>query len=114
MTTFSQPAAEHLAEKLGNNDQQWMSRPDLPCLSESDKPLDIRYHADQYFDPATDPGTQGKSAARAAAEARKLCAGCEVKNECLAFALDTGEEWGVWGGLTARDRKKLRKNSAAA
>lgn len=105
-----------LTELLGGNAEHWMDNPDRPCLSPSDAPLDIRDHADQWFDPATDPSPHTKTAHRGAAWARKLCAGCptEVKNACLAYALENDEEWGVWGGLTAGERKKLRKNGAAA
>ena len=36
-----------------------------------------------------------------------MCAGCPVKTECLAEALDNEIEWGVWGGLTERERRAL-------
>jgi WhiB family redox-sensing transcriptional regulator len=42
--------------------------------------------------------------------AKQLCAGCPVRTECLAEALDNRIEWGVWGGLTERERRAvLRK-----
>ena len=39
--------------------------------------------------------------------ARLLCAGCPVRYECLAEALDNRIEWGVWGGMTERERRQL-------
>ncbi len=39
--------------------------------------------------------------------AKQLCMGCPVRTECLAEALDNGIEWGVWGGLTERERRAL-------
>lgn len=39
--------------------------------------------------------------------AKALCAGCPVKTECLAEALDHAVEWGVWGGMTERERRAL-------
>ena len=39
--------------------------------------------------------------------AKQLCAGCPVKTECLAEALDNQIEWGVWGGMTERERRAL-------
>ena len=39
--------------------------------------------------------------------AKRLCAGCPVKTECLAEALDNRVEWGVWGGMTERQRRAL-------
>ena len=37
-------------------------------------------------------------------KAKQLCAGCPVRTECLAEALDNQIEWGVWGGMTERER----------
>jgi WhiB family redox-sensing transcriptional regulator len=42
-------------------------------------------------------------------EAAKLCRGCPVQMECLADALDHQVEFGVWGGLTERQRRALLK-----
>lgn len=39
--------------------------------------------------------------------ARAICAGCPVQSECLAEALDNRIEWGVWGGMTERERRQL-------
>lgn len=44
--------------------------------------------------------------------ARTLCQGCPVRLECLAEALDNRIEWGIWGGLTERERRQLLKNRA--
>lgn len=38
---------------------------------------------------------------------RALCSGCPVRTECLAEALDNRIEWGVWGGMTERERRQL-------
>lgn len=42
-------------------------------------------------------------------EAKKICARCDVRTECLAYALENKESFGVWGGVTEKDRRKLRK-----
>jgi len=39
--------------------------------------------------------------------AKARCAGCPVKPECLAQALDNHIEWGIWGGMTERERRAL-------
>lgn len=39
--------------------------------------------------------------------ARLVCTGCPVKYQCLAEALDNRIEWGVWGGMTERERRLL-------
>lgn len=39
--------------------------------------------------------------------AKKVCKGCPVRMECLADALDNNVEFGVWGGMTERERRAL-------
>ena len=39
--------------------------------------------------------------------ARLICGGCPVRSQCLAEALDNRIEWGVWGGMTERERRAL-------
>ena len=40
-------------------------------------------------------------------EAKEVCRGCVVRTECLADALDNRIEFGVWGGMTERERRAL-------
>lgn len=40
-------------------------------------------------------------------DAARLCSGCPVRLECLSDALDNEIEFGVWGGLTERQRRAL-------
>lgn len=44
--------------------------------------------------------------------AARVCGGCRVREECLAYALETDAEVGVWGGLSARERRKLDASAA--
>ncbi len=39
--------------------------------------------------------------------AKRLCSACPVRTECLADALDNRVEFGVWGGMTERERRAL-------
>jgi WhiB family redox-sensing transcriptional regulator len=39
--------------------------------------------------------------------ARALCSGCPVRSACLAEALENRIEWGIWGGMTERERRSL-------
>jgi WhiB family redox-sensing transcriptional regulator len=41
-------------------------------------------------------------------EAKRVCTGCEVRAECLEFALASDERFGIWGGLSERERRRLR------
>lgn len=42
-------------------------------------------------------------------EAKEVCRGCVVRSECLDFAVDNGERFGIWGGLSERERRKVRR-----
>lgn len=47
---------------------------------------------------------------------RRVCAECPVRAQCLEYALDTDDKYGVWGGLTPRERRQVkreRRESAA-
>ncbi|MEU5097599.1 WhiB family transcriptional regulator [Streptomyces sp. NPDC020996] len=46
--------------------------------------------------------------------ARGLCAGCPCLAECASYALGRPELWGVWGGMTRREREVLRRRAAAS
>ena len=39
--------------------------------------------------------------------AKAVCSGCPVRAECLAYGLDNRVEFGVWGGMTERERRAL-------
>ena len=42
-------------------------------------------------------------------EAKKVCSSCEVRAECLEYALANDERFGIWGGLSERERRKLKR-----
>lgn len=46
-------------------------------------------------------------------EAKRVCARCPVRVECLEEALANDERFGVWGGLSETDRRRLRRRVAA-
>lgn len=41
--------------------------------------------------------------------ARKVCARCELRDPCLAWALETRQEFGIWAGTTPSQRRELRR-----
>lgn len=45
-------------------------------------------------------------------EAKEVCKGCVVRGECLEYALANGEKFGIWGGLSERERRRLRRQRA--
>lgn len=55
------------------------------------------------FFPESDTGTE---------TAVRICRGCPVMQECRDWALDTRVRYGIWGGLTERDRRRMLRRSA--
>ena len=45
------------------------------------------------------------------ARAKQVCARCPVRATCLRFALVTGQDYGIWGGLTEGERRQLRRRA---
>ena len=45
-------------------------------------------------------------------EAKKVCRGCEVVADCLEYALEHDERFGIWGGLSERERRRLKRETA--
>jgi WhiB family redox-sensing transcriptional regulator len=44
-------------------------------------------------------------------EAKKVCLSCEVRVECLEYALSQDERFGIWGGLSERERRRLKRKA---
>ena len=44
-------------------------------------------------------------------DAKRICAGCDVRTQCLEFALANDQRFGIWGGLSERERRKLKKRA---
>ncbi len=47
-------------------------------------------------------------------EAKGVCRGCVVREDCLEYALENGEKFGIWGGLSERERRRIRRQRALA
>ena len=47
-------------------------------------------------------------------EAKEVCRGCVAREDCLEYALDNGEKFGIWGGMSERERRRLRRARALA
>lgn len=56
-----------------------------------------------FPDPSDSRGTHA---------AKRVCAVCPVRSECLNQAFEGGETWGVWGGFTPAERTALRRRVA--
>ncbi len=47
-------------------------------------------------------------------EAKRVCSACVVRQECLEYALENGEKFGIWGGMSERERRRVRRERAQA
>ena len=47
-------------------------------------------------------------------EAKEVCRRCVVRGECLEYALRNGEKFGIWGGMSERERRRIRRQRAVA
>jgi len=57
----------------------------------------------------TDPESFFPEKGGSTREAKKICLNCEVKAECLSYALANDERFGIWGGLSERERRRLKR-----
>jgi WhiB family redox-sensing transcriptional regulator len=48
------------------------------------------------------------------ARAKAICQRCPVIEPCLEFAMDTNQKYGIWGGLTDKERASLKRRRARA
>jgi WhiB family redox-sensing transcriptional regulator len=42
-------------------------------------------------------------------EAKEVCRGCVVREECLEYAIEQNEKFGIWGGMSERERRKIKR-----
>lgn len=59
----------------------------------------------------TDPESFFPEKGGSTREAKKVCQSCEVRAECLDYALANDERFGIWGGLSERERRRLKKQA---
>lgn len=69
----------------------FLRRQDLACLD---------VNPEIFYPPSGGDG---------ATEARRICRRCPVTDECLVWAVETGQSWGVWGGKTGKERHAIRR-----
>jgi WhiB family transcriptional regulator, redox-sensing transcriptional regulator len=81
------------------------SRPD------EDEPEDWR---DQALCAQSDPEAWFPEMGGSTREAKRICSGCDVRAECLNYALTHNEAVGVWGGMSAYERQRLRRDARTA
>lgn len=79
-------------------------RPDV----DDDNPL--AWQADALC-AQTDPEAFFPEKGGSTRDAKRICSSCEVRSECLEYALENDERFGIWGGLSERERRRLKKRA---
>lgn len=79
-----------------------------PSVEEDENPL--AWQSDSLC-AQTDPEAFFPEKGGSTRDAKKICSSCEVRARCLEYALENDERFGIWGGLSERERRKLRKRA---
>ena len=82
--------------------------PVLPLFGETDDDAALAWQ-ERALCAQTDPEAFFPEKGGSTREAKKVCTRCEVRAECLEYALAHDERFGIWGGLSERERRKLKK-----
>jgi WhiB family redox-sensing transcriptional regulator len=76
-----------------------------PLPPEDDNPLSWQEDA---LCSQTDPEAFFPEKGGSTRDAKRVCTTCEVKAQCLEYALANDERFGIWGGLSERERRRLK------
>lgn len=64
---------------------------------------------DQALCAQTDPEAFFPEKGGSTREAKRICQACAVRDDCLEYALEHDERFGIWGGLSDRERRRLKR-----
>lgn len=81
----------------------------LPGLAPEDEG-ELGWQADALC-AQTDPEAFFPEKGGSTRDAKKVCGACNVRSECLEYALENDERFGIWGGMSERERRRLRKRA---
>jgi len=81
----------------------------LRGLSESDRPPTWQDKANCM---GVDPDLFFPERGASTREAKEVCRGCVVQEDCLEYAIANGEKFGIWGGMSERERRRVRRARA--
>lgn len=100
---------ETFATKARSGEQAiWIGGPAaLPGFGDDDE---LSWQADALC-AQTDPEVFFPEKGGSTRDAKKVCGSCSVRAKCLEYALSRDERFGIWGGLSERERRRLRKRA---
>ena len=84
---------------------------DLQALGLDEDSAEIPGWQERALCAQTDPEAFFPEKGGSTREAKRICVGCEVRPECLEFALSHDERFGIWGGLSERERRRLKREA---
>jgi len=82
----------------------------LPSQGDFDDEGELGWQADALC-AQTDPEAFFPEKGGSTRDAKKVCGACNVRSQCLEYALANDERFGIWGGLSERERRRLRKRA---
>jgi WhiB family redox-sensing transcriptional regulator len=77
---------------------------------QTDEDNQLAWQADSLC-AQTDPEAFFPEKGGSTRDAKKICASCDVRAQCLEYALQNDERFGIWGGLSERERRKIRRRA---
>lgn len=89
-----------------------MENPKLPIVAYPDERPEGQSWQDEANCLGVDPDLFFPERGMDTREAKEVCRGCIVRESCLEYALSNGEKFGIWGGLSERERRRLRRQRA--
>lgn len=80
------------------------------ALPTSPAGVDLEWHWQAHGNcRGVDPNLFFPERGESTRDAKAVCAGCAVRDECLEHALSRPEKFGIWGGLSERERRRIRR-----
>ena len=81
----------------------------LQVLFDNEEDDGVLAWQEQALCAQTDPEAFFPEKGGSTREAKRVCQSCTVRTECLEYALAQDERFGIWGGLSERERRKLKR-----
>ena len=82
----------------------------VPGVRRSDADDALAWQSDALC-AQTDPEAFFPEKGGSTRDAKRICTSCEVRDQCLEYALANDERFGIWGGLSERERRKLKRHA---